>query len=40
MAMFTGMQPPGKKTKDLVFVKELIDAGKLRLVIGKSYQFE
>jgi NADPH:quinone reductase-like Zn-dependent oxidoreductase len=35
-----GMRPPCEKVKDLVILKELIEAGKIRPVIDRSYRLE
>ena len=40
MITFTGLRPASEKTKDLIFLKELAEAGKIKPVMDRSYRLE
>jgi NADPH:quinone reductase-like Zn-dependent oxidoreductase len=40
MIMATGLRPPAERTKDLNFITELAEAGKIKPVIDKKYPLE
>ncbi len=40
MIMATGLRPPNERTKDLIFLRELIETGKFKSVIDRSYPLE
>lgn len=37
---FTGLMPPEERSKNLVFIKELIEAGEIKAVIDKTYPMD
>ena len=40
MIMATGLRPPAERTKDLIFIAELLGKGKIKPVIDKKYSLE
>ncbi|MGA9525489.1 MAG: NAD(P)-dependent alcohol dehydrogenase [Myxococcaceae bacterium] len=37
---FTGLRPPGEKSRDLEYLRELAEAGRIRAVIDRRYPWE
>ena len=40
MIVFTGLRPSSEKTKGLIFLKELAEAGRIKPVIDRCYPLE
>jgi NADPH:quinone reductase-like Zn-dependent oxidoreductase len=40
MTIATGLRPPSERTKDLVFLAGLVEAGKIKPLIDKRYLME
>ena len=40
MIMATGLRPPAERTKDLKFIKQLVEQGKIKSVIDKTFPLE
>jgi len=40
MLLFTGLRPENEKSKDLVFIKELVEKGEIRATIDRIYSLE
>jgi len=40
MMAFTGLRPASERTKDLIFLKELVEAEKIKPVIDRQYPLE
>ena len=38
--MATGLRPPAERTKDLKFIAELLEAGKIKPVIDRIFPIE
>jgi NADPH:quinone reductase-like Zn-dependent oxidoreductase len=40
LIMATGLRPPAERTKDLNFICELLEKGKIKPLIDRKYPFE